>query len=221
MDSPWSLADLEIVGYANVLKDSMLPSVVPPVFRLMDDTQWILMPPYSFNAGFLCNATEVSQSELMELRDAGEITLFEEARPAIAGFELWVDQTFQEHYEPGEAAREKLHNIAKQAIHEAEEAWRKGAFEEAERLSGIAISADDRQLKALAIKAAIHRLRRNAAGERLMVELASTFLDDDGFALLVDHYHNSASKIAAKVADSSNRRPPMQGMALHHADRAA
>ena len=64
MPTPWNVDELEIVGYANVLNDDMLPSVVPPVFRLRSDTKRVLLPPYSFNAGFLCNATEVPQSEL-------------------------------------------------------------------------------------------------------------------------------------------------------------
>jgi hypothetical protein len=59
---------------------------VPPVFRLRSDANRALLPPYSFNAGFLCNATDVSQSELEDLRDSNEITLFDDAFPAIAGF---------------------------------------------------------------------------------------------------------------------------------------
>ena len=31
MTPPWNLDDLEIVGYADVLKETMLPGVVPPV----------------------------------------------------------------------------------------------------------------------------------------------------------------------------------------------
>jgi hypothetical protein len=58
---------------------------VPPVFRLRSDANRALLPPYSFNAG-LCNATEVSQSELEDLRDSNEITPFDDAFPAIAGF---------------------------------------------------------------------------------------------------------------------------------------
>jgi hypothetical protein len=100
MATPWNLDDLEIVGYADVLKETVLPSVVPPVFRLKADSQRVFLPPYSFNAGFLCNATEVLQPELEELRDSREITLFDNAFPARAGFELWVDQSFKWHNHP-------------------------------------------------------------------------------------------------------------------------
>src|ERR1017187_2434817 len=47
MPTPWNVDELEFVGYANVLNDDMLPSVVPPVFRLRSDTKRVLLPPYS------------------------------------------------------------------------------------------------------------------------------------------------------------------------------
>ena len=59
MRIPWNVEDLEIVGYADVLDETMLPSVVPPVFRIKAEPQRAFLPPYSLNAGFLCNATEV------------------------------------------------------------------------------------------------------------------------------------------------------------------
>lgn len=214
MESPWNLDDLEIVGYANVLKETMLPSVVPPVFRLKTDVQRAFVPPYSFNAGFLCNATEVPQPELLELRDAGEITLFDEAFPAIANLELWIDQSFREHYEPRDEAQEKLRGIAGEAIKQAENALRRGDFQHAERLCGIAISADDRSVDALAIKAAIHRLDGNQQGEGLMAELASPFLKKTNFDRLVNDYCNSVSRAAPAVADCSARRSSMRDMAL-------
>jgi len=86
MPTPWDVDDLEIVGYGNVLSDDMLPSIVPPVFRLRSAAKRALLPPYSFNVGFLCNATEVSQSELEDLRVSNEITLFHDVFPARAGF---------------------------------------------------------------------------------------------------------------------------------------
>jgi hypothetical protein len=188
MAPPRNVDELEIVGYANVLKEGMLPSVVPPVFRLKADARRAFLPPYSFNAGFLCNATEVPQSELEELRDSREITLFDVAFPARAGFELWVDHSFQRHYEPLDEAKQILRGIAHEAIENAEDALRKGDRRQAERLSGIAISADDRRVEPLAIKAAIRRMQGNEAGERLMAELAAPFLEERLFTLLVGEY---------------------------------
>lgn len=188
MESPWSLEDLEIVGYANVFKETMLPTVAPPVFRVKANPQRALLPPYSLNAGFLCNAIEVAQSELDSLNDAREITLFEQAFPARRDFELWVDQSSQIHYEPLDVARKNLGKIADDAILKAEQNFRSGDLDQAERLSGVAISADGRRVEPLVIKAAIRRMQNNKAGERLMAELAAPALNENLFAALVSQY---------------------------------
>jgi hypothetical protein len=123
----------------------------------------LFLPPYSFNAGFLCNATEVPQTELEELRDSREITLFDVAFPAHADFELWIDQPCQRHYEPADEAKRKLSRIASEAIESAASALRNNDLPEAERLSGVAISTDGRMVEPLAIKAAILRTQENEA----------------------------------------------------------
>jgi hypothetical protein len=213
MPNPWNVDELEIVGYANVLKSDMLPSVVPPVFRLRSDAQRAFLPPYSFNAGFLCNATEVPQSELEELRDSNDITLFDDAFPAHAGFELWIDQVFQRHYQPRDEADRELSRIAAAGIENAEEALRRGNIEEAERLSSVAISADDKRVEPLAIKAAIRRAKGKTAGERLMAELAAPVLEERLFKLLVDDYCRTACKQPTEAAPAPVQRRPMQGVA--------
>ena len=210
---PWNLDDLEIVGYADVLKETTLPSVMPPVFRLKADAQWALLPPYHLNAGFLYNATEIPRSELEELSGSREITLFDDAFPAHAGFELWVDESFQWHYQPLDEAKQELRRIADRAIQSAEDALRKGDLRQAERLSGVAISADDRRVEPLAIKAAIRRIDKNKTGEQLMAELAAPVLDERSFGVLVNDYYSSLRRAATAAPDSSFRRPPMRGMA--------
>jgi len=54
--TPWNLDDLEIVGYADVLRNHAA-SVVPPVFRLKTDARG-LPAALLLQRGFLCNATE-------------------------------------------------------------------------------------------------------------------------------------------------------------------
>jgi hypothetical protein len=214
MATPWNFDDLEIVGYANILRETMLPSVVPPVFRLRTNTNRAFLPPYSFNAGFLCNATEVSPSELQELADSREITLFHEAFPAHADFELWVDQSFQWHYEPLDEARRKLRRVAEEAIQNAEDALLRDDLQQAERFCGVAISADDRRVEPLIIKAAIRRMQGNSAGERLMAELAAPALREELFNKLVDQYCACRQPSAPAPLALSQRRP-MCGMACH------
>ncbi|MDP3000886.1 MAG: hypothetical protein Q8N47_25610 [Bryobacterales bacterium] len=191
--------DLEIIGYAEVLRETMLPSVVPPVFRLKADHQRALLPPYSFNAGFVCNATEVPAQELDALRDAHEITLFDDALPAQPGYELWVDQGFAYHYERRDQADANLGRIAAASIGQAEAALKAWNLEEAERLAGVAISADDRRVEPLAIKAAIRRREGNATGESLMADLAAPVLAERLFSLLVDGYYRAVGRVAQDV----------------------
>ena len=213
MRPPWNLDDLEIVGYADVLKETMLPGVVPPVFRLKADAQRALLPPYHLNAGFLYNATEIPRSELEDLSASREITLFDDAFPAHAGFELWVDESFQRHYQPLDVAEQELRGIADEAIRNAEDAVRRGDRHQAERFSGVAISADDRRVQPLAIKAAIRRLDKNRTGEQLMAELAAPVLDERSFNVLVEPYYTSLQRATPAAPDACSRRPPMRGMA--------
>src|ERR1017187_932831 len=207
MRIPWNVEELEIVGYADVLDETMLPSVVPPVFRIKAEPQRAFLPPYSLNAGFLCNATEVPVSELEELRDSREITLFDEEFPARRDFELWIDQSFQLHYQPLDEAERHLSRIATEEIMHAEDAFREGDFRQAERCSGAAISADDGRVEPLAIKAAICRIRSDKSGEHLMAKLAAQVLEEKLFKLLVDHYCASRQKPTQAVPNSSPRRP--------------
>ena len=199
MGSSWQVNDLEIVGYAEVLKETMLPSVVPPVFRLKADPQRVLVPPYSFNAGILCNATEVPWPEAEAMRDAREITLFEQPIAARPRYELWLDQSFKPHYEPREQAEKTLDGIATESIERAKAALAAADIKEVERFTGIAISANDRRAEPFAIRAAIRRRQGNKAGEAVMAKLAARAIGEADFAVLVDRYCRS--------------RRPMQGVA--------
>lgn len=216
MRPSWNVADLEIVGYANVFRETMLPTVAPPVFRFKADATMALLPPYHLNGALVYNATTVSQTELEELRDALEITLFDVPFPAQADHELWIDQSFQPHYQHSAEAHGELGCIATEAIGRAEEALRQGNLPEAERLSGIAISADDRRVEPLAINAAISRLNRDAPGERLMAELAASTLEARLFKMLVDDYCQAAPR-QKPAAPASSSGSPMRGMACQRA----
>lgn len=189
MKTPILIEGLEIVGYANVLLDTMLPSVVPPIFRRKANPEEVFVPPYLFNAGYLCNATGISASELQELEQKEEITLFAvEPFAAHRDFELWLDQGGQLHYEPRSQADETLLALAKDHIQKAEQALSEGKPDEAERFSSVALCADDRLIEPLAIKAAVRRLRKDFTGEGLMTTLAGPRITERGFRILVDKY---------------------------------
>jgi len=185
MAAPRQITDLQIVGYATVLKDTMVPSIVPPVFRLKADPSCILFPPYAFSGGCVWNATEASPDDLERLAESNEIMRFETPVPAQPDIELWVDQKMEAQYEPRAKADETLRSIANDSIQRARQAFAGGKQAEADRLCGVALSADDRLVEALAIKAAIRRQRKDAAGERVMRKLASGTLGSEAFELLV------------------------------------
>ena len=197
MVSPWRFEELIIVGYANVLAETMLPLIVPPIFRLRSDANRYFLPPYLYNAGYLCNATEAPESEINALHASGEITIFQETIQAQSGFEMFVDQQFQHHYELKETAKHLLAEIADKSIFEAEIALSRGEFDTADRLAGVAISADDRKLEPLVIKAVVRRVRRNAAGERLMATIARYAVSEILFNQMVDKMMELCGSAAA------------------------
>src|SRR5579863_9413185 len=100
MTEPVKLETLEVLGYAEVLLDGALPCVVPPIFRLKRNVERVFLPPYTLKGSFLWNATEVRLSELIELRDARQVTLFDPTFDAHDDHEMWIDQAFQVHYQP-------------------------------------------------------------------------------------------------------------------------
>jgi hypothetical protein len=155
----------------------------------------------------LCNATEVPSAEIEALSQAREITLFDAPIPARPGYELWVDQSFVWHYEPREVADKTLNGIASDCIEKAVAALKRGDFEAAERLAAVAISANDRRVEPLAIKAAICKMQGNGAGADLMAELAAPVLEEGLFALLVTDYCRLFQEPAQCITHSVPRRP--------------
>lgn len=210
MSAPIRLDELEIVGYANVLKKNMLPAVVPPVFRFKAGGDGLL-PPYRLSAGFVLNGTRTSAAEVAGLEARGEITLFNSPLAPSPDFEMWVDQEFGCRYEPMEEARTHLGGIASTAIAEARRALGDGDLEQAEEQASIAISANDRRVEPLAIKAAIRRIQQDRAGERLMASLAGAMLGQEAFQALVDSYVGPVAIMPpARIRPAGS---PMKGMA--------
>ena len=188
MVSPQNISDLEVVGYANVLKETMLPAVMAPVFRLKLDSNRLFVPPFSMRAGYLCDATELSVAEMDHLRDAGEVTLLESGFQARIDFELWIDQAWNVRYQPIVDAKRELSQISIKAIAAAETALGAGDIDLAERLSSTAGAADHRRLAPFALKAAIRVHQGKQSHARLMAKLVSNMVSEDEFRVQVDRY---------------------------------
>ncbi len=208
------IRELLVVGYADALNPNMLPSIVPPVFGKRADRTRFILPPFRIDASEVRNGTEVDQEELADLQAAEEITLFApgEVVDAQQGFELWIDQDFVHRYEPSAIVRTQLRVIAAKHVDLAVSALKEGRLVEAERFGGIAISANDRRIEPLVIRAVICRLEGNLAGEQLMVEMASSALTSEAFNALVERYQ-STLKRPGQAHPAVFAACPTQGMA--------
>ncbi len=210
MTAAQKLSDLEVIGYANVLKESMLPSIVAPIFRNRADPGAILLPPFSLGQGLVWNATESDAEDVRRLEASQEVTLLPNPFPALPEHELWVDQNWQVCYEPRTKVHEHLSSIARDHIQKAREAFAEGKLDEADRLSGTALAADDRIVDSLVIKAAICRCRNQKAQERVMARLASPKLTDDSFHHLVRNLIESGNGEKRRAGPSLGNGWPSQ-----------
>ena len=189
MSEPVKLIDLEITGYADVLPESMTPSIVPPVFRLKSNAGIAYLPPYHMNNGVLYNATEVSWREVELLAQREKITLLKEYFPARPNWELWVDRSLQPHYQSRIETDKELDRISREAMHQAELALCGGDLEQAERSSSVAACANDHKPGPFALQAAIDRHRGNRAGEAVMAKVTASMCDAKDFESLVERYY--------------------------------
>lgn len=188
MAAPRPITDLEVIGYADALTEAMVPSVVPPLFRVRKEPQRVIFPPFTFANGVVWEATEGDEHDLKKLANDGEITLFEKPFPVPAqwDFELWLDQRMEPHYEPRCQADDTLRSIAEANIQQAKAAFVRGDYAEADRLCGAALAADDRLVEALAIMAAVCRRKQDPTGEADMAALAAGTLSAEAFTSLVE-----------------------------------
>jgi hypothetical protein len=185
MVDPRQIIDLEIMGYATVLKDTMLPSRVPPVFRVKSNPACILFPPFHFGDGCVWNSTEGNLEEVKRLLEREEITILQTSIPAKQDYELWVDLEMMPHYEPRFQVRKALAKIAQESIAAANKALVSRDFKEANRLAGIALSADDHLLEPLVVKSVICHQTGDNKGANVLRKIASRTLKTSSFDLLV------------------------------------
>jgi hypothetical protein len=210
----WSLADLEIIGYADNRDETMLPAIVPPVFRSISNPDVVLVPPFAVRFDVVARATQLSFAEAESLRDRQELTFFPASpRHAQPDHELWLRRNGEVVYQPALEARRELDLLCKLATRRAQLALAEGEMADAEAAASEAILSNDRSVAAFAIKAAIRRKLGKPNGERLMAELAGNLLDSDDFGSLVDRYCSSMRALSAPPIQAPSRACPMTGIA--------
>ena len=217
MPNPFPITTLEVIAYASRLTDSMLPAVVPPVFRMKGASARILLPPFTMRDDMLHDATEVTETHLKAIDEAGEVTFLEQPLDARPDFELWVELDGTVRYEPVRDASTTLRAFAMERVQLAMDALAANDLGGAANHSRIALNADDRLMEPLAISAAIARRKNQKGEERLMEKLAQTYLTSKGFEHLV---HGFASLIGAAPVTTGDlfADHPMKGMATIRPD---
>ena len=201
----WSLADLEIIGYADDRDQNMLPAIVPPVFRSISKPDIVLVPPFAIRFDVVERATQLPFTEAESLRDRQELTFFPGSPlSAEPDHQLWLRRNGQIVYQPALEARRELDQLGKLATERAKAALAAGDMATAQDAASEAILSNDRCVTAFVIKAAIRRKLGKPAAVKLMAELASHLLDADEFYTLVER---RCSEMPSLSAPPGQNRP--------------
>lgn len=184
LPEPTLLDDLEIIGYADALTVDALPRIVTPVFRHKTDHDRILLPPFRLNANFVYGGAWDGMSRWQSLIKTGNMTELVETIPAQNDHQLWIDENNQPRYERRSTAHKNLETIAAERVNEAQEALAHGSLDTAERLATTAFNADDRNIEALVLKAAVRRLEGKSRSISFFASLAHG-IDSEHFSILV------------------------------------
>jgi len=168
---------LEVIGYATRLTEHMVPTIVPPIFHLKSDPDRVVYPPFQIYQGCVKEAMEIPREELAALEDRGELVLLPEPLAARDGFELWVDENMEAHYQDQLEVTEGLVLVFQRAVEAARLALERGNLEEADQLASRALSANDCHVEPYAIKAAINRHQGSEAAVKVMARMASKMYD--------------------------------------------
>jgi hypothetical protein len=155
MSAPVSFEDLEIVGYADTLTTDLLPRLVAPIYRRRSKPGEFVIPPFAFEDGKVVGAAQSAEVDFERALADGQATQIKTPLPAKAGYQLWIDRNGAPQYAPAREVSVQLRHLASDHVRKAEEAFRKGSYEEASRLAQVAIAADERCLDALLVKAVV------------------------------------------------------------------
>ena len=170
---PIPLNELDVIGYGDVLPDGKGPAVVPPVFQHRTEPSRCFVPPFRVTGNWLVEPHVVSFDELQELEREETITLPKSFKhPARADHQLWVDVEGKVRYEPASEAKRAQSQIHIGHLNAALAALREGQFDEARRLAGIALAANDRAGEPCALIAALHVLHGELPQAKFMKKSA-------------------------------------------------
>ncbi len=184
-----ALENLELIGYADVLGRDLWPAVVPPVFRETKSGK-VLAPPFRTHGDHVYGGVWDTYERWLELVARNEMTELKSPLQARPDHELWIDLAGKVRYEPRHKARKALQELSSQYLSMAQEKLKTDDLSEAENLAQRAINANDHQVDALALSAAVCRAQRREDNFTLLRRLAAPFCDGDSFDQIVRRYLN-------------------------------
>lgn len=201
LPKPTPLDDLEIIGYADALPTDALPEIVTPVFRCKKDHDRILLPPFRLDANFVYDGDWDGVSRWLSLTKTGNMTELTEPIPARSDHQLWIDQDNKPRYEQRSTAHNTLKAFAEKRVREAEEALSRSDRDTAEQLATTAFNADDRNIDALVVKAAIRKLQGKPRHVDFFASLAHGITPDHFSILVANLLGEEIPKKSRAVAD--------------------
>ena len=183
----YSIDTLEVVGYADVLTDSHIPSIVPPVFRSKEHQDRFLLPPFAIRGNMVCGAVVSNRAEFDFLIQTGRITGFvDHPIPGRINCTLWVDEWRKPHYERDTRAEKNLQKLSEQYYNEAETCIKEGEIDQAEQFCNKAISANGNHISSWAMKAGILLTRGQQDRADMLAETVTHLCSQTDFYRLAE-----------------------------------
>lgn len=184
----FSLNRLDIAGYANVLTESTVPSIVAPVFRDRENQDLYYFPPFIIHDRHLCDPSVSTKRDFDQLAQKGEVTVLPEPFQAKSGYELWIDDKMNAHYDRASRVHDTLEKLAKSCTETAETFFRERKFKEADLYCSRAISANGNFIAPWALKAAIRTVEGKQENADLLGDLIHSICPKATFDVLVNTY---------------------------------
>ncbi|MBK8727751.1 MAG: hypothetical protein IPL96_17365 [Holophagaceae bacterium] len=181
------LSQLEIVGYADVLRAGTIPRRVAPIFRYIEDKTLIdarargVFPPFRLIDEFVLNGTVAPMSDLEAGISAHRATRLGAPIPACPSSLLWIDENLIPHYGPHKEVNADLQAQARERYKLAKTKFLLGQYDAARSLARWACAADPRLWLALALQAAMRQLESKPAEVELLEDYASEYVDASDF----------------------------------------
>ncbi len=181
----WTLYQLDIIGFASTLESPNLPRVLAPVFRVRDQPDLVLLPPFSVLFDEVFNVTSSNSAEFEDLVAQQKLTRLAEPFVAKLHHELWVNVEGLVAYSPKGEVKKAFDQLFKTHLAQAEASLAAGDYASAGQHAAIAHAAKPANLAPLVIRATAERLAGELSQFAFTRHLASDYVSPQEFDQLV------------------------------------